>query len=64
MIKTAPWYEGTDAEKVRASITAYEDAARAERTASTASLASSTPAESNPWLNASTVQPLEGEEGR
>nr|WP_258374231.1 TraG/TraD/VirD4 family protein [Curtobacterium sp. MCBD17_032] len=61
MVKTAPWYEGSDAEKVRASIAAYEDAARAERTES---LASSLPAEGNPWLNASTVQPLEAEDGR
>jgi type IV secretory pathway TraG/TraD family ATPase VirD4 len=64
MVKTAPWYEGSDAEKVRASITAYEDASRAERTASTAPLASSLPVEGNPWLNASTVQPLEAEDNR
>jgi type IV secretory pathway TraG/TraD family ATPase VirD4 len=64
MVKTAPWYEGSDAEKVRASITAYEDASRAERTAATAPLASSLPAEGNPWLNASTVQPLEAEDNR
>jgi type IV secretory pathway TraG/TraD family ATPase VirD4 len=64
MIKTAPWYEGSDAEKVRASIAAYEDAARVERTTSTTTLAPSLPAEGNPWLNASTVQPLEAEDGR
>ncbi|PZE63626.1 type IV secretory system conjugative DNA transfer family protein [Curtobacterium sp. MCBD17_021] len=64
MVKTAPWYEGSDAEKVRASITAYEDAARDERTASTAPLASPLPAEDNPWLNASTVQPVEAEDNR
>jgi type IV secretory pathway TraG/TraD family ATPase VirD4 len=61
MVKTAPWYESADAEKVRASITAYEDAARVERTASTAPPPSSLPAEGNPWLNASTVQPVEGD---
>lgn len=64
MIKTAPWYEGSDAEKVRASIAAYEDGARVERTASTSTVAPSVPAEGNPWLNASTVQPLEAEDGR
>jgi len=64
MVKTAPWYEGSDAEKVRASITPYEDGARVERTASTSTAAPSVPAEGNPWLNAPTVQPLEAEEGR
>lgn len=64
MVKTAPWYEGPEAEKVRASITAYEDAARAERTGSTSPLASPLPAGGNPWLNASTVQPIEAEDNR
>jgi type IV secretory pathway TraG/TraD family ATPase VirD4 len=63
MVKTAPWYEGADAEKVRASIAAYEAGARVERSASTPPSAS-LPAEGNPWLNASTVQPLEAEDGR
>lgn len=64
MVKTAPWYEGPDAEKVRAPIAAYETAARVERTASTGTVAAAVPAEGNPWLNTSSAQPLEAEDGR
>lgn len=66
MVKTAPWCEGSDAEKVRASIAAYENGGRVERTASasTPTVAPSVPAEGNPWPNAFTGQPLEAEDDR
>lgn len=64
MIKTAPWYEGVDAAKVQASIAAFGDGVRVERTESTSAVATTVPAEGNPWLNASIVQPLEAEDGQ
>lgn len=64
MVKTAPWYEGGDAAKVQASIAAYESAGRVERAASAAPAPATAPAAGNPWLNASTVQPVDAEEGR
>lgn len=64
MIRTAPWYEGADADKVKASIANYDAGERVERTASTATATATVPAEGNPWLNASTVKPLETEDGR
>jgi type IV secretory pathway TraG/TraD family ATPase VirD4 len=64
MIKTAPWYEGADADKVRASIAVYEDGAKVNRTVSKTTAAPTVPAEGNPWLNASTVKPLKAEDGR
>ena len=64
MIRTAPWYEGADADKVQASIAAYDAGERVERTASTATATVTVPAEGNPWLNAPTVRPLEAEDGR
>nr|WP_199861919.1 TraM recognition domain-containing protein [Frigoribacterium sp. CFBP 8766] len=61
MVKTAPWYESPDADKIHASIAAHEATAQVAGPTPTAA---STPAESNPWLNASTVTPLETEDGR
>ncbi|MDM7886584.1 TraM recognition domain-containing protein [Curtobacterium sp. RHCKG23] len=64
MIRTAPWYEGADADKVKASIAAYDAGERVERTASTAPAIATVPAEGNPWLNASTMGPLDAEDRR
>ena len=64
MIRTAPWYEGADADKLKASIAAYDAGKRVKRTAPTATATATVPAEGNPWLNASTVGPLEAEDGR
>nr|WP_197982467.1 TraM recognition domain-containing protein [Frigoribacterium sp. CFBP 13707] len=61
MVKTAPWYESPNADKIHASIAAHEATARV---AGSTTAVASTPAEGNPWLNASTMKPLEAEDGR
>lgn len=61
MVRTAPWYESPDADKIHASIAAHEASARVAGPTATVA---STPAEGNPWLNGSTVKPLETEDGR
>ncbi|MBD8661474.1 type IV secretory system conjugative DNA transfer family protein [Frigoribacterium sp. CFBP 8754] len=61
MVKTAPWYESPDADKIHASIAAHEATAQVAGPTTTVA---STPAEGNPWLNSSTVRPLEAEDGR
>lgn len=61
MVKTAPWYESPDADKIHASIASHEATARVAGPMTTAA---SPPAENNPWLNASPVKPLEAEDGR
>lgn len=61
MVKTAPWYESPDADKIHASIAAYESTTRVAGPTTTVA---STPAENNPWLNMSTVTPLEAEDDR
>ena len=64
MMPTAPWYEGADADKLKASIAAHEAGEQVERIASKSTPTATVPAEGNPSLNASTVQPLETEDGR
>ncbi|MBF4592074.1 type IV secretory system conjugative DNA transfer family protein [Curtobacterium sp. VKM Ac-1395] len=65
MIKTAPWFESADAEKITESIASYKSGERVQRTASTtATVATAVAPADNPWLNGSTVQPIETETER
>jgi type IV secretory pathway TraG/TraD family ATPase VirD4 len=65
MIKTAPWYESADADKITESIASYKSGERVERTASTSgTVAATVPPANNPWLNATAAQPIESENDR
>lgn len=48
MMRTAPWYEGADADKLKASIAAYEAGEQVERIASKSTATATVPAEGKP----------------
>jgi hypothetical protein len=48
MMRTVPWYEGAGADKVKASIAAYEAGEQVERIASKSTATATVPAEGNP----------------
>ena len=65
MIKTAPWYESADAAKITESIASYKSGTRVQRTEPSPTVGATAVAPTgNPWLNTSTVQPIESESNR